>query len=519
MDTDAFEIDFHNKISSAIITVFFSTFFLGLLTHFYFMVNKLPSPDDVTTLFSDLRWADTLGRWFTWIPAKIRGTTSTPWLYGTLGLFYLALANCFLVRLFDIQNKIVCFLIAGITVTFPSITCMFSYEYMFDVYCLSILFDFSAAYLIAKKSWGWSIPAVILIACSIGIYQSHFSFVCGVLLLYLMIEDLENKRSTAELFSHAIRFLITLSAGLGLYWIVLKFSSRHTPLTSYQNINNMGHITPGNILPSVKDAYLRLFGFFFKNERGVNLSFSGILLEAVLIICLFLAIKQIVQNRLSLGKILLFCLFTALFPLAINLIYVMAYGSKIHMVVFHSAVLLLILPAVWSDKIKPSFKKKKYLLWLQSGITAVLCIFIYNYIVLANKAYESMDLSYKLAMSFSTRLVERIEEFPDYSIDKQVILVGYASSVPGTTPINYSKKLDQMTGMGPKYNIIDAYNYANFLQNYCGFGSKYINYYRADLTGRLSPDEISQVDAMPVYPQQGSIQEVGKAILVKFHQP
>lgn len=130
-----------------------------------------------------------------------------------------------------------------------------------------------------------------------------------------------------------------------------------------------------------------------------------------------------------------------------------------------------------------------------------------------------MDLSYKLAMSFSTRLVERIEEFPDYSIDKQVILVGYASSVPGTTPINYSKKLDQMTGMGPKYNIIDAYNYANFLQNYCGFGSKYINYYRADLTGRLSPDEISQVDAMPVYPQQGSIQEVGKAILVKFHQP
>ena len=98
---------------------FFYTFLWGLVAHGYCFVNNIASHDALNNFYIAEKWSKgSFGRFFYPIYISItRGRILLPWLVGIIGVFWTALAVYLIVRIFDIQKKIIICLISAIGIT------------------------------------------------------------------------------------------------------------------------------------------------------------------------------------------------------------------------------------------------------------------------------------------------------------------------------------------------------------------------------------------------------------------
>ena len=142
-----------------------------------------------------------------------------------------------------------------------------------------------------------------------------------------------------------------------------------------------------------------------------------------------------------------------------------------------------------------------------------LLVMLVGYIYLDNAAYMKADIVQQQAIAWYTELAANIKGCDGFSDDMEIVLVGIDNITDGTiTKIDDGGQLDiiQVAKYPDYLTILSNGGSINFAKEHIGFGN--------DLVivddGTVAAKE--EVQSMPTYPNDGSIQIIDGQVVVKL---
>ncbi|MCD7783307.1 MAG: glucosyltransferase domain-containing protein [Firmicutes bacterium] len=502
------------------VTIFCGTFVVAMLVHLYMFTHKFINHDDIDRLYNERGRGLSSGRWLSSFINSLTGMFSSSWLNGVAGALCLALAVLFIIKIFRIRHYVPSFLVSLILVSFPVIAS--TYAYMFCSF--SYLFALAASILGALLIRGGTILSILLgslsIALSMGCYQAYFPVAAVLLVTALIIDICEDKfEGNAVGFALcAVKCLVGLALGMVLYFVFLKFSLWYTgtELTDYAGIGTMGQMTAIELLERIALAHINFFRFYSGDIFKIFHTGFPILAYLCAAVSLISVICAVVSKKLYRRPIMMVFLVLCImiFPLASNLVYVMTKAWTVHVVMLYPLVTLLVIPSVAADRMRLPEKSAE---GSPSHATAVLSLLLvgiilleaavgYECVLITNRAYFTMDMTYENMYAYYTKLTAKIEMQEGYTTDSKVALIGTASMdnfVPETN----------MTGVLVGSKALNIYSRQKFFAYFLAVD---YNYAGSDDIAAIKATE--EFQNMPCYPAEGSIAVINGIITVKFSE-
>lgn len=503
--------DIYLKISVRFKIAFASAIIFGLIAHMYMFTNKLPNFDDLVN-FNTFGTTFRNGRWFLWIVGAVayhlEFVFSLPWMNGLLTLIELAVSAGMIAELLNLKGKLANMLLGAALVVFPSWTTTFFYMFTAPYYGLAVLMAVLSVYFTVRYKRCLLI-SVILMACSLGIYQAYLPFI-ATLYVVILFSMLYEKYSYADILKKSFYYLFRLGISVVCYFIVMKLSLLITgqKLSTYKGISSMGKINFSRVSEIIDIILHNFFGVFLNNnlEISYNLVTKGMYFALFVIsgILILILIVKNINNKEYLKAIEVFVL-TAVFVLAINSIYIMC-EEGIYSLMYYSYVFLLIFPLVLIDR-TILVQEKQVTIGFEYLVTLLLCAGIFSYCHAANGQYLSIALSYEQSYSFCNTLITQIKSTNGYKDDMPVVLAG-ENFVDDSLYRNEVMRIFSISGKDDVL-IDDAYGRPDFLRLYCGFDAQYI------AVSDLSEAVQSEIVKMSCYPNKGSIRIIDDIIVIK----
>lgn len=513
-DADTCLKDLLGRIPKYIYTAFVSAVVFGFLVHLYIFSNKLTNHDDVGVLYQN-NYGAFSGRWFTPISDRLRGGFCAPWLIGVLSVLCLAGAVCFTVSLLRIRRPVGCVLTAALMVSFPAVTATFTYMFTAFSYFFGLLLAAFGAWVSVKHGWWGSAVGAAALTLSLGSYQSYFPVAAALMVGAMLLETLDAERSFRQLMLRGLRLVATLAAALAAYMAIVRFTTRDTGLVDYMGIREMGQIKLSELPMLIKNSYVRCVAFLFHNTWHFDFLAYAFALVGVGMAALFVLL--LVRRRLGPARTALAVALAAVYPLAANLICVMAPHSYAHALMVYGLCCLLLFPLFLTEfgaGILQAKSTDRMLCVAVSWVTvATMALTAYSYAVFDNGAYVKIDLGMRQCQMYSNRLISRIETCEGYQPGMDVVLVGSEVRDPALDVISQFSQI-QMVGVLDMGSFRTSYSYDAFLRIYCGFSDPV---YLGTSPQGVAFAATQQVQDMPCYPQQGSVQVIDGAVVVKLN--
>jgi len=510
-------IEYFKKIKSQYKVTFISTLIFGIIAHGMGLFNKYSFSDDIGGGFNGLGATITSGRWMLEIFSKVEllifgdGHFSMPVFNGLISIIFIAISACLLVSLLEIKNNTLCVVIGGIMVVFPTVTGIFNYMFAAPSYMLSLLMSVYGAYIICKSDkWYLNFIGIILIACSIGVYQAFIPFMLSIFVVYLIKVCSYSDIELNELIRKAIRIFISVILSAVVYFLINKFalSLIDAQLTSYLGIDTMGKESMTDYLYRVAYAYGRFF--ILDDSKKYYMYYANIkyVHYATLFISFVLAF-DILKNKYKENKVLtvfILVLF-AIVPLASNFIFVMVDPSNIHGLMMYGQIAPYILLVLLLDNLETESKVFSCL----STITIVILLFInIMYCRFDNQCYLKAEYVQEEAISYFTTLVTRIKSTENYDDELPVSFIFIDGSRIEDKSIYDIENLDyiNLIQYDELYYYINNYEWKTFMKRWCGYDPVIVD--GSDLQNN------EEVKAMACYPDYGSIKVIDDRVVVRF---
>lgn len=502
----------NNKLSPGFKTAFVSAIIVGLIAHMYMFTNKLPNFDDLIGI-DNFGVTFKNGRWFLWVVGAVayhlNFVFSLPWANGIVTLVLLGISAGMVADLLDIKSKTANALLGAALVVFPSWTGTFFYMFTAPYYALAVLMSVASVYLMVRHKKG-IFASVILLACSLGIYQSYLPFTATlyVVILFLMLFD--DKHGYLDILKKSLLYLFNMAVGTVVYFICMKLSLFATgqELNSYKGISTMGKFELARIPEICHTIAVNFFGIFLDNNMEISYNYITkgmylVLYATSLVMVIYLFIVNIKKGDFlkAAETIILF----AIYIIAINSIYIMC-EDGIYSLMYYSYVFLMIFPFALLDRCI-RLEEKKCWISMEYVITAAVAIGVASYCHFANGEYLSMQLSYEQAASYYNTMITQIKSVDGYRDDMKVVFSGI-DIVDKTLYRN--EVMDTFSMSGRDDALADAYSKQNFIRYYCGFDAETAG---IDILSETSQAKLAQ---MPAYPNTGSIQVMDGAVVVKL---
>jgi len=506
-----------------------ATFLWGLLAHGYGIIDSNFSHDSLTE-FNSVIFGNQVkimvGRYFVpFYRIFSRTDLALPWLIGLLGLFWCGLAVYLAARIFQIENKVMIFMTAGIftaNLTVSSTIATFIHD--FDCDMLSLLFAVAAAYCWKKHPWGWLAGALPLML-SLAIYQSYIATTIVLVMLVCMLDLLEEV-PFREVFIRGLKAVAMLLLGGILYYITMKTVLKYTGLPmltgKYNTLDNALNILS---LSSFDFKYLIKTTYLLWYEKLVNVIspypaitvFCSKLILAFICGCVFLGV---LKRNVKIPAKLLCVVLLILLPFAMNIMYFLTIEQSHELMRF--ALWLTYLFALLLGRWLTGYLKDVKIPRVSSifhkiaKVPAILCavlvaVVVYGNVQTANAMYLKKDLEHDAYMAVMNRIIYRIESFEGYE--------------PGVTPIAIVGLPEQMADIVPgfeNYRDPNGMYYSDVLV----FADRdrwraYFDYFMMNSAAFASADvwysmpENPLVAEMPVYPAAGSLAMIDDVLVVK----
>ena len=497
---------YREKISIQMKTAFLSSIILGFAAHGYMLANKLPNYDDIGNMINGYGVGIESGRWMLTVLGQLTkyltGLYSLPWFNGILSLCIMGAAACLVVCIFDIKDCMLCALTGAIMVVFPAVTGIFFFMFTVIYYTLSILICAAAVYCFKRYKYG-SFAAVILIAMAVAVYQAQLEFVSVLFLLMLLTECLSEQAEEKHIFVMALKCLAVLCAGLAVYLIGVRFflALKGVELINYQGINELGKIRVSQLPELVKEVYVNYFALFYRNVQGLNLYPAVKLIMALIQAASIFLIAAGLRGK-SIWVKLEALLFLLLLPAAAGLMYIAAPGAAVYSIMLYSVVMVYVGFIVLLHAVH-----RYSLLYTGGGICVALAVLLYCHF--DNAEYLAMTMQYEQAYSYMTTLVTRIKSAPGYEEAMRIALVGNSGNFSDNSFDANSGFVRYEMG-GRSQTLLNVHSRREFLVYYIGLAPGF-EAGMDDLKGREAV-----VEAMPSYPDDGSVQVVDDIVVVKL---
>ncbi len=478
---------------------------VGLLTYMFAFTNKLLNNDEITSLFSKGTTLSS-GRWGLELLSCILPDQSMPWLYGVLTLLIMSVATCVILNIFDIQNRALQMVLAGLIITFPALIGTFAYMFTGACYAIAFLLACLSVYFLQKNQRKYWIIAVALLILSLSIYQAYIAIASSLLLLILIRRTLAQE-NLKEIFKSAGKYILFLGLSLILYYasmhIVLmicgislnSYAAENTGFPLYSVFKNIGL------------AYRDFFWFFGTGYKGVipllvsRIVHIFVLLWVITEVALFLRKKTVV---LKITLILLL----SLLPLSINCMYVFSSPDASHTLVLYGFIAIYILSVILIENNDHQTETLLQKIGVNLSALALASIVLFNTYI-GNQAYLLMHLNNENAVAFYTALVTQIRELPEYTEEKRLGFIGEYEA-----PAFFEENFDNIKQLaGVSGFEMTGYARDQFLLYYLGVDVRW--------SSQAEKEEIRQsqeFQQMPEYPSKGSIKAFGDLIVIKLKQ-
>jgi hypothetical protein len=341
------------------------------------------------------------------------------------------------------------------------------------------------------------------------------------MVVVLLFNTLDGQPTIRQILLKGLKFVGTLIASLLLYMGIARLVAylKGGSLNTYMGIGEMGSLSFADIPRLIGEAYAGVFRFFFTKGDlsmwylNIHHSLVALMFVVAFILSGLLLVWWCVKTQLYRDgkRLLLLLALLLLFPLGCNIVFVMA-GEMRHLLMLYGLVLVLIFPvAVVARYHVAPHKAHNIVCWLI--VVAMVCG-IWNYAVLANKAYLKMKIGYEQAFAQSASLVTHIQNLAGYSHDKEIILVGLPyrnMNVQRTALADFDDF--EIIGVHGRRLFGEIYTYHAYLKNYLGLRQR-ISLNREE---NIAEAEVAAVLlAMPQYPDPGSLIIIDDKIYVKF---
>lgn len=519
------------KINAYAKLAFLASFFAGLLTHGFMLLNKIPFYDDIGLLFHTGGTYKN-GRWFLGIIGALEyrtfgGNYSTPMFKGLIALVLISLSAALIVSIFKIENKIYIFLLSALMVVYPAVTVIFGYMFMAQCFTLAMFLGVLAVYLTLRCKYGY-VFGMGCICLSLGLYQAYLAVPC-VLFLLILINDLFEEKEFVKVFKIAISYLLTLAGGLAVYFVINKafLLIKRVELTNYQGISDMGQTTVGDLFARIGTAYRYFLTVPFADYQGMNTSLlmKGLFGVSILLIIFIIGLNiykiKNVWNKLLLAVIMF------LLPMAVNLIYLMCDEDKvyIHGLMVYSGVFILLMPLLllyMHNRNADNNAGCKYIVATEWVVSVVAVLSILYYVGYNNVAYVQSSMIQSQVDAYSTNFVASIKNAEGYSDECPIILVQNPKREQRYDFMDESMyiftEFPQIQITAYKTNMalwMSNYSLPEYLKYRTGFDAGNMSDY-GTLIENGEMEEVDFVDNMPCYPDDGSIRVEDGKVYVKL---
>ena len=521
---DQYLTEWYRNLSGAVKTAFYAAFAAGLAAHLYQFTNKLYNYDELANTPGGIGLSTEQGRWLlNWMGRFMRsvfgGSYSLPFFNGIFALLFLALSAGMVVSVFQVRNKLTAGLIGGLMTVFPAVVSMYFFMFLALYYAIGIFFSVFAAWLTVKypKNIIANIAAVVMIACSLGVYQAYFPDTVCILLMVVILKaafgGVKEKKEWKEFFLMIARFLLVMAAGVAVYFLINKavLAVTHIQLTSYQGGDTMGKITITQLISALKSCYTSFFDLGFSDVMGIsyNRTVRRLIKVVWILFAAGIGAYLVLKKKEYLNKVIVLC-GILVFPVAMFLIYVMAPNSYCYTLMAYSVVFFFVFFLLWLDacfrNLKLHAPVKSITNWVSAFLTAALVIVFVWY---ANGNYMALEYTKYHDFSYVQTLITKIRSVEDYSQDKPVIVVG--TQINDSTNGMGSLIGDTFT-VGGKADTNLGYNSLLYLMSdYLGFSPYYGTY--EEIQNWMQREVVRE---MPSYPADGSIQVIDDTIIVKL---
>lgn len=437
------------RITPPVRWTFVLTFFAGLLVHFYAMSNKFFNYFEMGNIFSQMPFSQgdvvALGRWFMPIATNLFTSFSTPVFNTLIVLLYMSIASALIVDLLEIRSRVYAVLFGLVFVTFPGLTCVFSFGVNSDEITLSLLLGILSAYAFYKWKHGM-IWGALFLCLSVGGYQPSMAAAIGVIYMMLFVQVFREKMEWKAFMCSVIRAVCMLAAGFLLYYAVLQLVIAVTgiQLSDYHGVDSMTSFTLKGIAKGFVYTYGYFLAYFF--TTAYTYTIGRVIcncIGAVAFVMLLVRRMQLprrqhkdetqgeavgVKGTDRCSNILLGLLFCFL-PLGVNAApFLMAdrVGAGVDRYMIFSLMFLWALLLVMLDECRKekltfvSFKTGNLVQW--AGMLAVLASVMSGFII-DNQTYHRMEAMTETTGSLLNRIAGRMEAHPQWNKDIPVYFV------------------------------------------------------------------------------------------------
>ena len=201
-----------------------------------------------------------------------------------------------------------------------------------------------------------------------------------------------------------------------------------------------------------------------------------------------------------------YIVFFALFPLAVNGIFVACDEKSVNTLCMYPLILAFVLFLSMLEHLQMTSGLRKT---IYAGGIILLAILSILYCKLDNICYMKMQITEAEAISYFNRLADDIQSAEGYRASYPVLYLNGSKKT-----VSNIKSLEQFEEIRfiPYWNIdklINDYVWQEFMAVWCGFAPDVID-------DTFKYQDLKEVSAMPHYPEDGSIKIIDKKVIVNF---
>lgn len=503
-----------HRLQPAQRAAFFACIITGYLVHLYAFTNIVPCSDGLSRVY-DPQQMTVSGRWFLHYASMLNGFTQMPAVIGLLSMLLLGAAAALTVGLLRLRSRSLGGVCGAVMAAFPCLGYTFLYMFTASAYCLAIFMAVLAVQLAVRGKW-WLVPAVLLLAMAMGTYQAYaaMSIALSVLVVIEYLTRTEaTLRGTLRLGGRLVAFL---ALGAAAYYGILQIFLRvkHVQLLSYLGMDTVMTHYPLAKLPSLLvTTYKQVLAFFFipGSVNGYDtpvLSVLNALLLAAAAVSLVAALRHDRLLRQP-WRVLLLLVLILLFPLAINFGQIMSPYSAPTPIMKYAFVLVYLAALLMLDKCDGCISRPK-----AAGIAGAVCVcaLLVCFLQTNNLLYTASAQAHRATQSYLTRMMARVEDCDGYTPGMEVVIIG---TIPDAQMHSAIESYAQVSHYSVPIHQVAPLN-------------KHLYYYLNDWLS-IPIEEPSQETmaavagsdafaAMPLYPQQGSVQVIDGRLVVKLSE-
>lgn len=518
IDTIAKGIDKRLKI--CIVT----SFLFGFAAHGMALFNKYSFHDDTNFLFlQGITFYS--GRWMLGVISKLENILfglenqfSLPLFNGILSIFCISVTAYIIIDLQEIKHELTLVFMAALLVAFPSIAGLFSYMFTSHYYCLAMLMGIFGTSMILKNRNIYSLVGIMLFCSSIGIYQGYIPLNLSIIALYFINILHRHDEEAKKYWKMATYILLCCVALVGLYFVITKLSLvvKHIELLDYRGISSMGTGT------SLDTYFHRLIycykDFFFPSMDKEYCMYPGNILLLYRVTVIILAVVAIynfirlVRTNISLG--ILYFISILIFPLCVNFMFFMTDYGVVHSLMVYAQDIPFIALACYIDRflhlnhevLDGSIEKLEGS--LKKGCIILGGLLIVMYIRYDNACYLKASMMQSEANSYFTTLITQIKSIDGYTDELPVTYVNAYKNHDKTAYICPELQFIQTSAYNDLSSYLNDYAFEKYMMRWCGFAPTILD--------SAEYEALPEVQEMPNYPDDGSIQIINGTVVVKF---